>query len=75
MTRAVKTKTANLLVGQTRFAVVAEAGELSAAVVLVVNVVGDVLEVLKMCSHHHVAEGDEITMLEVLDWGKENEHT
>lgn len=58
---------ANLLVGYASFSVVSETSELSATVVLVVDVVGDVFEVLKVSSYHHVAERDEITMFEVFD--------
>lgn len=51
-----------------RFSVVRQAGELAAAVVLVVHGTGDVLQILEMRPDHHVAERQEIAVLEVLHW-------
>ena len=47
-----------------------DARELPASVVLVVDVVGDVLEVLEVRPHQHVAQGDEVAVLQVLDLKK-----
>lgn len=58
----------NLLVRQSRFAVVAQAGEFAAAIVLVVNVVSHILQVLQVRAHDHVAQSNEITVLQVLHW-------
>lgn len=55
----------NILVGinPVWFAVVREAGQLATAVVLVVHRAGHVLQVLKVCPDHHVAESQEVAML------------
>ena len=52
-----------------------DACELSAAVVLVVDVVGDVLEVLEVRPDEHVAQWDEVAVLEVLDLKQTNTST
>lgn len=44
-------------------AVVREAGELAAAVVLVVHGAGHILQVLKVRPDHHVAQGQEVAVL------------
>lgn len=51
-----------------RLAVVGEAGQLAAAVVLVVHGARHVLQVLQVRADHHVAERKEVAVLEVLNW-------
>ena len=48
--------------------VVGRPREFPAAEVLVVYVVGDVLEVLHVRPDHHVAQRDEVAVLQILDW-------
>lgn len=54
-------------VNPVRFPIVREAGQLAAAVVLVVHGAGHVLEILKVSPDHHVAKRQEITVLQVFD--------
>ena len=44
-----------------------DGGQLAAAVVLVVDIVGDVLEVLHVGPDQHVPQGDKVTVLQVLN--------
>lgn len=53
-------------VNPVRLPVVREAGELAAAVVLVVHGAGHVLQVLQVRADHHVAQRYEVAVLQVL---------
>lgn len=49
-----------------RLSVVREAGQFAAAVVLVVHGAGHVLQVLKVRPYHHVAQREEVAVLQIL---------
>ena len=47
-----------------------DGGQLAAAVVLVVDIIGDVLEVLHVGPDQHVPQRDEVTVLQILNWSQ-----
>lgn len=57
----------NLLIRHFCLSIISEPCQLSASIILIVNIICDILKILQVRSHNHIAKSNKITMLEIFN--------